>query len=254
MSRTYASVNEAWQELRNRTSSDKGESSADAGRRHGYDPNQPRVPKGHPDGGQWTDQGESENDPRILSDVESNNDWASGARYASRRRRSGSVIINGQVVPVEPGQAARLAVAEARAHDALSRVRELDASWRPKPSAYATVEGLIRAYQADAQAAEARIAALASAGIGPGPFAVESIPARGPGRDFNAWERQTVNRFFRIHGCHTCGTFNAGTTYGNCVLDHQLPTALNHFGRPQRLYPQCVACSRNQGLWIINNR
>jgi hypothetical protein len=39
----------------------------------GYDPNQPRVPAGHPDGGQWTDKaeagGERINDPRVLSDA-----------------------------------------------------------------------------------------------------------------------------------------------------------------------------------------
>lgn len=30
-----------------------------ANRGHGYDPNQPRVPAGHSDGGQWTDTGGS---------------------------------------------------------------------------------------------------------------------------------------------------------------------------------------------------
>jgi hypothetical protein len=54
---------------------------------HGYDPNQPRVPAGHPDGGQWVDQGSSNagdriNDPRILSDVTPDNYWLPGAQYA----------------------------------------------------------------------------------------------------------------------------------------------------------------------------
>ena len=101
---------------------DRNENLAGAHTRHGYDPNQPRIPAGNPDGGQWTEKGDGENERRILSDVTLDNDWVSGVQYANRRGgRSGSVVINGQIVPVEPGQAARLAMAEARAHDALSR-------------------------------------------------------------------------------------------------------------------------------------
>jgi len=52
---------------------------------HEYDPNQPRVPAGHSDGGQWTSEGASEgrvNDPRTLSDAIPDNDWILGADYA----------------------------------------------------------------------------------------------------------------------------------------------------------------------------
>jgi hypothetical protein len=42
--------------------------------RHGYDPNQPRVPKGHPDGGQWTD------------DNRSTDHALAGARFAAAER------------------------------------------------------------------------------------------------------------------------------------------------------------------------
>jgi hypothetical protein len=51
----------------------------------GYDPNQPRIPAGHPDGGQWTSGGVSSggiNDPRILSDATPDNEWIPGADYA----------------------------------------------------------------------------------------------------------------------------------------------------------------------------
>ena len=41
--------------------------------RHGYDPNQPRVPAGHPDGGQWTDDERWADHPLI------------GARFAAAR-------------------------------------------------------------------------------------------------------------------------------------------------------------------------
>ena len=44
-------------------------------RRGGYDPNQPRVPVGHPDGGQWTDdERRADNDPRA------------GIRFAANER------------------------------------------------------------------------------------------------------------------------------------------------------------------------
>jgi len=57
MARTFASVNEAWRELRNAAKRAHEEESLGAHIRHGYDPNQPRVPPGNPDGGQWTDTG-----------------------------------------------------------------------------------------------------------------------------------------------------------------------------------------------------
>jgi hypothetical protein len=58
-----------------------------------FNPSQPRVPKGEPEGGQWTDAGGSGgsdagsggiNDPRVLSDAHPDNDWQPGARYASK--------------------------------------------------------------------------------------------------------------------------------------------------------------------------
>ena len=219
-----------------------------------FNPNQPRVPKGHHDGGQWTRVGGGY-DPRVLSDVTPHNDWQSGAQYANANRRSfGPIRINGRLVEPTPGQAARLAVAQARAHDAIARVRDLDRNWKPRPSLkYETVEGLIRTYEAEAQEAEAQIAELARVGIGPGPFAGESIPARGPERDFTIQERATIDQFGYSTGCHTCGTRDPSTIWRHFVPDHQPPTRLNSLGRAQRLYPQCVGCSRKQGLWIIHN-
>jgi hypothetical protein len=88
----------------------------------------------------------------------------------------------------------------------------------------------------------------------PGPYAGESIPARSSSRDFNAAERAWGNQAGRETGCHTCGTPNPGTRSGNFVLDHQPPTALNPTNAPQRLYPQCLSCSRQQGLDIIREQ
>jgi hypothetical protein len=54
---------------------------------HGYDPNQPRVPAGHPDGGQWTNKakagGQRINDPRVLTDETPDNHWIIGADYVA---------------------------------------------------------------------------------------------------------------------------------------------------------------------------
>ncbi len=55
MARTFASVNEAWRELRSIPKDGREENSNRTHGDHGYDPNQPRVPAGSPDGGRWTD-------------------------------------------------------------------------------------------------------------------------------------------------------------------------------------------------------
>ncbi len=81
----------------------------------------------------------------------------------------------------------------------------------------------------------------------PGPNAGDSIPARGPGRDFTPEERDKVNDIGNDSGCHTCGSKDPGTKSGNFVPDHQPPNRLNPDGGPQRLYPQCLGCSRTQG-------
>jgi hypothetical protein len=217
---------------------------------------QPRVPRGSPGGGQWTSDGTEvgRTDPRVLSDA-TPDPAAPGSRYAQNRPRGGfaSVTINGQQVEPTPGQQARLAVVEAQARDALRRVQELDPRWQPQPSVYESVEGLIGSYQADLRQAQDRISDLQRVGIGPGPFAGESIPARGPGRDFTSAERKEINRIGSESGCHTCGIEDPGTLRGNFVPDHQPPNALNQIGRAQRLYPQCISCSDFQGGWIRGN-
>ena len=99
------------------------------------------------------------------------------------------------------------------------------------------------------EAASAATAVERSA-VGIGEYAGESIAARSAARDFTAAERKEINRIGSESGCHTCGTTDPGTKYGNFVLDHQPPSALNPPGGPQRLYPHCLGCSREQGLEI----
>jgi RHS repeat-associated protein len=88
----------------------------------------------------------------------------------------------------------------------------------------------------------------------PGPHAGESIPARSTDQRFTAEERRQINEIGQSTGCHTCGTTDPGTPRRNFVPDHQPPSALVPPGTPQRLYPQCIGCSRTQGLTIANQR
>ena len=221
-----------------------------------YDPDQPRVPAGNSDGGQWTSEGGSSpsNDSRIISDATADNTWIPGAQYAGGiEENEGENRIRGEPLEGTPAQEARLAAAEARWQNLVTQVQTLDPNWKPTPGVYETIEGQIVDLEAQAQEAQDRLSELASCGIGPGPFAGESVPARGPDRDFTADERAEINRIGAETGCHTCGTLNPETSSDNFVPDHQLPSALNPIGRAQRLYPQCLTCSRRQGGWITGN-
>ena len=80
-----------------------------------------------------------------------------------------------------------------------------------------------------------------------GPYAGESIPARGTGRNYTSAERNAVNQIGSETGCHTCGITIPGTKSGNFILDHQPPSALVKPVTPQRLFPHCDNCSPRQG-------
>jgi hypothetical protein len=162
-----------------------------AWQRSHFNTNQPRVPAGNPDGGQWTSAGGGGSDPRTLSDVTPDNAWKPGARHANRSRRG-----SGRSVEMEGGQANRLAEAEARARDAIGRVRELDPSWRPRPSAYESVEGLIRTYESEAEQAQARLRELADLAIS------SQIPKQRPptAQERNAVAREIARAFVKYGG------------------------------------------------------
>jgi hypothetical protein len=149
-----------------------------------YNPDQPRVPAGHPDGGQWTrvGAGAGENHPRVMSDATPDDLWRAGGQYASSQRRGTvPVRIGERWVEIESGQVNRLVEAQARAHNAIARVRALDPSWRPRPSAYESVEGLIRAYESEAEQAQARLREFA--GIEPWPIIPRQRPTTAQDRN-----------------------------------------------------------------------
>ena len=63
----------------------------------------------------------------------------------------------------------------------------------------------------------------------PGPNAGDSIPARGPQRDFTPGERGAVNKAGQNTGCHTCGSKQPGTKSGNFVPDHEFVEGIDDF-------------------------
>jgi hypothetical protein len=164
----------------------------------GFRPDQPRVPRGRPDGGQWTDE---------------------VVPVGGRGRGGGPPRrIGGRWTNVRPDQEARLAVSRGEMQEALRAVRRLDPKWRPTPQLYETVEGAIAANQAIAQEARFRLFELTNARVGPGPFAREWIPAPTTNRELSATERQEINRIGRRFGCHWCGSKDPKTGSGNLLV------------------------------------
>lgn len=230
-----------------------------------YRPDQPRVPAGHPDGGQWTD-GSGGSGPMSLEEWLAGG-WAEGLGAIDAESGLGDWRLRDDQAPIEDityrprggsgpwpgatlGQQARLAASESQAQSAIRRVQEIDPSWKPPASMSQGIEGAIVSNQAAIRQAEARLRELSSRGIGEGPFARESIPARGPGRLRESEQRQ-IDAIGALFGCHTCGTTEPGTANGRFIGDHQLPSALNPTGGSQRLFPHCKSCSLRQGGFVL---
>ncbi|MCV9962076.1 hypothetical protein OIU34_09205 [Pararhizobium sp. BT-229] len=195
----------------------------------GFRPEQPRIPAGNSDGGQWTGEG-------------------SGTRpiFVSRRgpRGGGQVRILGRWQAVTPAQEARLAVSTGRMQEALRAVRRHEPNWKPTPQAYETVEGLIRANEAIAQEAMLRAFQRRLPQTGLGPYAKEWIAAPSTNRRLSKAEQSEIDRIGRAYGCHWCGTKTSGTKSNHFIGDHQVPKSV---GKPTRIYPHCWSCSQSQG-------
>jgi hypothetical protein len=117
---------------------------------HKYDPDQPRAPKGDPDGGQWVrDAGKAGGDDRSRS-----TDLSAARRASSRRSQTTQEIQRDQ--------------ARGRAQQAIERVRQLDPDWQPRTVSLTkpdSIEGAIRHNEAITREAEARFVALSRVGL-----------------------------------------------------------------------------------------
>lgn len=135
-----------------------------------FNPNQPRVPAGNAEGGQWTyvpgyargkelqDFSDYLRGRRTIEDIRHEREGeVVEANLRRGSRGGGSRMINGRSVEMTPGQSVRVTAAEIEAREAVRRVRELDPAWRRPDGAYETVEGEISHLQGVAQAARQRI-------------------------------------------------------------------------------------------------
>lgn len=231
-----------------------------------YRPDQPRVPAGSAEGGQWTD-GSGGSSPMSFEEWLAGG-WASRLGTVDAEDGLGDWRLRDDQTPIEdityrprgggagrwpeatPGQQARFVASESQAQSAIRRVQEIDPRWQPPASMSEGIEGAILSNQAAVRQAEARLRELSSRGLGEGPFARESIPARGPGR-LREGEQREIDAIGRLFGCHTCGTTESGTVNGRFIGDHQLPSSINPLGRGQRLFPHCKPCSLRQGGFVL---
>jgi hypothetical protein len=114
-----------------------------------YNPNQPRVPAGDPEGGRWTGGGSSGGGLR-----------SEYAQLRPRRLPGGYRIIAGRAYEATPAQEARLDIMAAQARGLVREVQRQDPTWKPRPSLYEGIEGQILANQSEAQQATARLREL----------------------------------------------------------------------------------------------
>lgn len=201
------------------------------GLKAGFRRDQPRVPRGQPEGGQWT---------KVPG-------YAQVYRVARRRAGGGQIRIGGRWHSITPAQEARLQVSAGAMRDAVKRVQSADPHWRPRPQAYETVEGQIRANEAIRLQAELRLFELTGRPIALGPFAREWITLAPGQMRLSAEQRRQLDAIGQRYGCHGCGSTSNLTRNGHSVGDHQMPSALS---QPTLIAPHCIHCSNVQGGYV----
>jgi RHS repeat-associated protein len=112
-------------------------------------------------------------------------------------------------------------------------------------------KGAVKLAEKTAARAAEKAAAHGDDLLKPGPWAADSVPSSAPGK-ITAAERAALKPIGDTYGCHSCGAIKPGTKSGNWVGDHQPVSRTVPAGTPQVLYPHCLSCSNEQGLWIIN--
>ena len=112
-----------------------------------FDPSQPRLPRGGPGGGRWTDSsllgaaagGFGNSRPRKAP--------VSGPRYAQARggrpRGGRPIQVGGRQMEADIRQETRFEMARLWADREIARVRRIDPKWRPTEGLYDTIEGAI---------------------------------------------------------------------------------------------------------------
>jgi hypothetical protein len=143
----------------------------------GFDPNQPRVPEGNEDGGQWTDGGGgggASSSGRVRVAQAGGTGRPRGPQQSGARR---------QVYGVTQSRETRLSNAEARLAAALDRIKRVDPEWQRPQSVRSdgpvNVEQRIRGLLDEAQVIEARITVVERGGV---PLGFTRETFRGYGR------------------------------------------------------------------------
>lgn len=197
----------------------------------GYSAAQLRVPRGYPDGGQWTVGGE-----RL--------ERVSRQSGRPRQNNSGQLYIAGRWQNVSLAQSMIINVNHGWLNTTVTAIRRIDPNWKPTPQFYETVPGYIRGLEWNVREAQFRLFELSNHRAGPGPFAAERVVTyRGSAEPTRAQQRE-IDRIGRDSGCHWCGKVEPGTSSGRFVPDHQIPRSL---GEAAYFYPHCLGCSRSQG-------
>lgn len=197
----------------------------------GYRANQLRVPRGNPDGGQWTVGGERA-------------ERVSGRPGRPQQNNSGQLYIAGRWQNVSLAQSMIITVSYGRLNTTMASIRRIDPNWKPTPQFYETVPAYIRGLEWNVREAQFQLFELTYPRIGPGRFAAEWIPAPLHTGPLRRAEQNEINRIGKRSGCHWCGKLESGTPSGNFIGDHQVPRSM---GKPTRLYPHCLNCSQTQG-------
>ena len=131
-----------------------------------YSPDQPRVPAGNPDGGQWTNEiavafnEESE----VLSDAPD----ATAAPWAQSAQARGGGRRGGPIAEGSAGQEAREQAAFVRWQQLKQTVREVDPDWKPAPYVTtfpSTAESNAILYESWAREAEQRLSEIRASSI-----------------------------------------------------------------------------------------
>lgn len=219
--------------------------------RAGYRPDQPRVPAGNPDGGQWTDapgragrsdtDGDGANNPDDLVHLV-------GRRVA---RRGNQIRVGDRWLEATPAQQLRAELSYKAMRKAVREAQTLNDTWRPRPQFYETVEGLIRANEATRLEAELYLYFQTGRPPRPGAFAHDWLTAPPSGLRLTAQQRRELDSIGQKFGCHGCGSTTNLTPRGHSVGDHQIPRSL---GKADRIYPHCIYCSASQGGLINTYR